>query len=205
MCILIAGHLRFQQLTQILNMKTLSKISIPYIGKFSLGSYFRDFADCIRSRENKNRNNLFQQKFQGLFIWNRENKNRKNYFPHFYLYIANIFVGKNFPLYGTFFYSLRFSHADCWSAVKTYANKKTLIEEKYWRTVGSNQLSFPSALPTELLRMIWRADFNFYINCTARYLLIIEYPLVLSRFCSYNSLNLTNPDVFNFRRNNIIH
>ena len=35
---------------------------IPYSGKFSLGSYFRDFADCIRSRENKNRNNLFQQK-----------------------------------------------------------------------------------------------------------------------------------------------
>ena len=36
---------------------------IPYSGKFSLGSYFRDFADCIRGRENKNRNNLFQQKF----------------------------------------------------------------------------------------------------------------------------------------------
>ena len=39
---------------------------IPYSGKFSLGSYFRDFADRIRSRENKNRNNLFQQK-----IWYR--------------------------------------------------------------------------------------------------------------------------------------
>ena len=37
--------------------------SIPYSGKFSLGSYFRDFADCIQSRENKNRNNLFKQKF----------------------------------------------------------------------------------------------------------------------------------------------
>ena len=39
-----------------------------YSGKFLLGSYFRDFADCIRSRENKNRNNLFQQKFKGRFI-----------------------------------------------------------------------------------------------------------------------------------------
>ena len=50
---------------------------LPYSGKFSLGSYFRDFADCIQSRENKNRNNLFQQQFKGQFIWNRENKNRK--------------------------------------------------------------------------------------------------------------------------------
>ena len=36
------------------------KKRIPYSGKFSMGSYFRDFADCIRSRENKNRNNIFQ-------------------------------------------------------------------------------------------------------------------------------------------------
>ena len=43
-------------------------IVLPYSGKFSLGSYFRDFADCKRSRENKNRNNLFQQKFKGRFI-----------------------------------------------------------------------------------------------------------------------------------------
>ena len=63
----------------------ISSPDIPYSGKFSLGSYLRDFADCIRSRENKNRNNLFQQKFKGQFIWNRENKNRKNYFTHFYL------------------------------------------------------------------------------------------------------------------------
>ena len=74
---------------------------IPYSGKFSLGSYFRDFADCIRSRENKNRKNLFQQKFKGRFIWNRENKNRKNYFTHFHLKIAKIFVRENFPLYGS--------------------------------------------------------------------------------------------------------
>ena len=42
----------------------LDKINynIPYSWKFSLGSYFRDFADCIRNHENKNRNNLFQQK-----------------------------------------------------------------------------------------------------------------------------------------------
>ena len=43
-------------------------LNIPYSGKFSLGSYFRDFADCIRSRENKNRNNLFEQKFKGQFF-----------------------------------------------------------------------------------------------------------------------------------------
>ena len=34
---------------------------LPYSGKFSLG-YFHDFADSIRSRENKNGNNLFHQK-----------------------------------------------------------------------------------------------------------------------------------------------
>ena len=79
------------------------KFGIPYSGKFSLGSYFRDFADWIRSRENKNRNNLFQQKFKGRFTWNRENKNRKNYFTHFYLKIAKIFVRENFPLYGICF------------------------------------------------------------------------------------------------------
>ena len=81
--------------------------NIPYSGKFSLGSYFRDFADRIRSRENKNRNNLFQQKFKGRFIWNRENKNHKNYFTQFYLQIAKIFVRESFPLYGMFYY---FSH-----------------------------------------------------------------------------------------------
>ena len=58
------------------------------------------FADCIRSRENENHNNLFQQKFKGRFLWNRENKNRKNHFTQFYLLIAKIFVRKNFPLYG---------------------------------------------------------------------------------------------------------
>ena len=36
----------------------LSYFQLPYSGKFSLGSYFRDFADYIQSRENKNRNNL---------------------------------------------------------------------------------------------------------------------------------------------------
>ena len=42
--------------------------TVPYSGKFSLGSYFCDFADYIRSRENKNRNNLFQQQFKGRLI-----------------------------------------------------------------------------------------------------------------------------------------
>ena len=81
-------------------MKMKTKMILPYSGKFSLGSYFRDFADCIRSHENKNRNNLFQQKFKCRFIWNRENKNRKNYITHVYLKIAKIFVRENFPLYG---------------------------------------------------------------------------------------------------------
>ena len=36
---------------------------IPCSGKFLQGSYFHDFADCMWSCENKNRNNLFQQKF----------------------------------------------------------------------------------------------------------------------------------------------
>ena len=36
---------------------------VPYSGKFSLGSYFRDFAECMWSHENKNRNNLFEKKF----------------------------------------------------------------------------------------------------------------------------------------------
>ena len=45
-----------------------TSLLLPYSGKFSLGSYFRDFADCIRSRENKNRNNLSDHLIQGLFI-----------------------------------------------------------------------------------------------------------------------------------------
>ena len=201
MCILIAGHLRFQQLTQILNMKTLSKISIPYIGKFSLGSYFRDFADCIRSRENKNRI-IYSNRNSKVCSFEIAKIKIAKIISHTFTFISRTFSSAKISRYTVLFFILC---ASVMLIVKTYANKKTLIEEKYWRTVGSNQLSFPSALPAELLRMIWRADFNFYINCTARYLLIIEYPLVLSRFCSYNSLNLTNPDVFNFRRNNIIH
>ena len=40
----------------------------------------------------------------------------------------------------TLFDSSRFSHSDCGSStVKTYADKQTLLEEKYWRTVDSNQ------------------------------------------------------------------
>ena len=81
-------------------------------GKFSLGSYFRGFADWIRSRENKNRNYLFQQKFKGRFIWSRENKNRINYFTHFYLSIAKIFVRENFPLYGIFCAPLKLTWSD---------------------------------------------------------------------------------------------
>ena len=49
------------------NNNQFTVFNLPYSGKFSLGSYFRDFANCIRSRENKNRNNLFQQKF---ILWN---------------------------------------------------------------------------------------------------------------------------------------
>ena len=56
----VMGNVKLFQM----KVKTRSqyKYHIPYSGNFSLGSYFRDFADCIRSRENKNRNNLFQQK-----------------------------------------------------------------------------------------------------------------------------------------------
>ena len=53
---------KVEQLTKMLGTG-VCLIVIPYSGKFSLGSYFRDFADCIQSRENKNCNNLFQQKF----------------------------------------------------------------------------------------------------------------------------------------------
>ena len=52
----------------------------------------------------------------------------------------------------------RFSHSDYGSPpVKTYANKRKLLEEKQWRTVGSNQqpLNYRSfALTTELRRLL---------------------------------------------------
>ena len=41
--------------------------------------------------------------------------------------------------------------------VKTYAHKRTLLAEKYWRTMGSNPQSLdhrPNALPTELCQPI---------------------------------------------------
>ena len=58
-----------QVFNSMINCEYFSSLHIiPYSGKFSRGSYFRDFVDCIRSRENKNRNNLFQQKFKGQFI-----------------------------------------------------------------------------------------------------------------------------------------
>ena len=73
--ILILTWYRFQvprqKLVMIISIN-FHKYKLPYRRKFSLGSYFRDFADCIRSRENKNRNNLFQQKFVILTMCDTE-------------------------------------------------------------------------------------------------------------------------------------
>ena len=55
----------------------------------------------------------------------------------------------------TLFDSICFSHSNCGSPpLKTYANNRTLLEEKKWRTAGSNQhcpaTSRSSYLPCEL-------------------------------------------------------
>ena len=67
------------------SVKICINFSYRIAGNFRWVLIFHDFADCIRSRENKNRNNLIQQKFKVRFIWNRKNKNQKNYLTHFYL------------------------------------------------------------------------------------------------------------------------
>ena len=64
----------------------------------------------------------------------------------------------------TLFDSPRFIYSDCgYSPVKTYANKRTLLEEKKWHTVCSNQLALfyiSNAFPTELRREICRVGLN---------------------------------------------
>ena len=48
-----------------------------------------------------------------------------------------------------------------------YANRRTLLEEKKWRTVGSNQQpldSKPNALPTELSREICGVGFKLLLH-----------------------------------------
>ena len=60
-----------------------------------------------------------------------------------------------------------FSHSDCGSSpVKTYANKRALLEEKKWHTVDSNQQPLdynPNAFQTELRRLVYiEWELNFY-------------------------------------------
>ena len=79
----------------------------------------------------------------------------------------------------TLFESSGFIRSDCRSpSVKTYANKRTLLEEKYWRTVGSNQQPLdysPNAFPPELRRLIGK----------------VGYKLLLILYCAANTYNVT--------------
>ena len=58
----------------------------------------------------------------------------------------------------------RFIHSDCGSpTVKTYASKRTLLEEKYCRTLRSNQEPFDQrhyALSIEICRLMRCTGFN---------------------------------------------
>ena len=67
----------------------------------------------------------------------------------------------------TLFYLSRFSHSDCGSSpVKTSANKQTLLEEKEWFTVGSNQqpLGYKSnTFSTGLGGLICRVGFKLLL------------------------------------------
>ena len=85
----------------------------------------------------------------------------------------------------TLFDSSRFSHSDCGtSPEKTYVNKRTLLEEKYWRKVGSNQQPLdhrPFAFPTELRRLICRLGFKLLLilHCIAHGMMVT---------CSYDDI-----------------
>ena len=67
----------------------------------------------------------------------------------------------------TAFGASRFSHSDCGSsAVKTYAIKRTLLKEKEWPTVGSNQQPFdyiPKTLQAELRRLMYKVGFKLLL------------------------------------------
>ena len=67
----------------------------------------------------------------------------------------------------TLFDSSRFSHSDCWSSPVMYANKRTLLEDKEWHTVGSSQQPSdysPNAFPTELRRKICGVGFLLILH-----------------------------------------
>ena len=77
----------------------------------------------------------------------------------------------------TLFNSSRFIHSECGSSpVQTCDIKRTLLEEKYWFTAGSNQrpLDYKSnAFPIELDGLICRVGFKLLLY-SAMFLYVLQ-------------------------------